>query len=181
MAQSLGLPPAWGTFLAAVAHHESRWHSTAHNKSKSEVAASRKAWERNRAHFAGCGIPDSDYWIGSGGWYGLLPANAIVSTFRGTAGICTPPSAVFDPRMSTILAMGYARALMGWTSYKNSPQTWLNLNRGWAAPGKMNDALPRTDARFFAALKAMGVPASFASERVVSLGGWSALLQAGRA
>lgn len=175
-----GLSRDWEVFLAAVAHHESRWYASAHNGSKGERAASRSAYERNAAQFAGCGRAASEYEFGSGGWYGLLPANAIVGAFRGTDAICLDPRAVFDPWLSTLLAISYARNLLGWQSFKRSDGTWLALNRGWALPGAMDTPRSGSDARFLKGLRAQGVPEAFARQPVSALpADWHALTYLG--
>ena len=170
-----GLSDDWAIFLAAVAHHESRWVSSAHNGTASEVKASGKAYDRNADKLGKCGRPRSAYVIGSGGWYGFLPANAVVSAFRGTPGICTDPAMVYDPWVSTLMAAAYAKNLHGWDSFKNSDRSWLALNRGWSVPGKMNIPRPKSDERFLKGLRAQGVPESFAYKKVAALpAGWSA-------
>ncbi len=164
----------WEIFLAAVAHHESRWVLASHNDSKNERAASQRAYNRNAEKLAGC-HPEGAYTIGSGGWYGFLPANAVVSAFRNTPGICTDPSQIWDPRASTIMALAYANNLRGWSSFRNSDRTWLALNRGWSAPGEMNLPRPKSDAKFLRGLRAQGIPESFAMQKVSGLpSGWNA-------
>lgn len=178
-----GASEDWAKFLAAVAHHESRWNTSAHNDSTGEVRASGKAYDRNAERLAQC-HPRAAYVIGSGGWYGFLPANAVVSAFRNTPGVCTDPAAIFDPRVSTLMAIAYAKNLQGWKSFRDSGRTWLELNRGWSVPGKMNIPRPASDARFLKGLRAQGIPESFASRKVTALpAGWNAWdrMQAGGA
>ena len=92
--------------------------------------------ERNRERFAGCGYPASAYTFGSGGWFGMLPANALAQL--GDAHRCMPPSSVFDPRVSMAMAVGFARGLMRWKAYERMP-TWLNLRAMWGWPAKGGD------------------------------------------
>lgn len=170
-----GVSDDWATFLGAVAHHESRWVISAHNGSASEVSASASAYDRNAEKLSECKHPRSAYVIGSGGWYGFLPANGIVSAFRGTPGICIDPATIYDPWISTLMAIAYAKNLQGWGSFKRSDRTWLELNRGWSVPGKMDIARPKSDERFLKGLRAQGVPESFASKKVGALPqGWHA-------
>ncbi len=164
----------WEIFLGAVAHHESRWNPASHNDSAGEVEASQRAYNRNASKLANC-HPASAYVIGSGGWYGFLPANAVVSAFRNTPGICIDPAQIFDPRASTIMAIAYAKNLQGWDSFRASDRTWLALNRGWSVPGKQNIPRPKSDAKFLRGLRAQGIPESFALQKVSALpAGWNA-------
>lgn len=185
----------WGTFLAAVAHHESRWNpnvafgaadlaqipgtvklnTTPEKMARNESRAGERAFDRNvtrkdgtAGQLARCSYPRARYAY-SGGWYGILPANGLVSSFRGTDGVCLDPWLVFDPWVSTLMAIGYAKGLRGWKSFRRSPQSWLALNRGWKDPGKMDQAMEKTDARFLKALRNMGVSESFAYRKVVPL------------
>ena len=188
--------PDWQTFLAAVAHHESRWnpnvalgaadladvpagvtlHTSPEKIARAESRAGLKALARNTVRADGTAgqLARCDDWTDaryaySGGWYGLLPANGLVSAFRGTDGVCLDPWSVFDPWLSTIMAIGYAKGLRGWKSFRRSPQTWIALNRGWKNPGKMDEPQEGSDRRFLKALRAMGIPESFAHQKVVSL------------
>lgn len=187
----------WGTFLSAVAYHESRFNpnvgfgrleladvpgwvklnQTPEKMARNESLAGLKAFDRNvtRAdgtpgQLAACTYDRARYAY-SGGWYGILPANGLVSAFRGTDGVCLDPWMVFDPWVSTLMAIGFAKGLRGWKSFRRSPQSWLALNRGWKNPSKMDDAsaMAKTDERFRKALRAMGVPESFADRKVVAL------------
>lgn len=176
LAGEAGMSADWITFLAAVAHHESTWHASAHNDSTKEVAASGKAYDRNANTLRACPFSRSAYVIGSGGWYGFLPANGIVSAFRGTSAVCIDPRSVFDPWASTLMAIAYANNLRTrWKSFRESDGTWLALNRGWKRPSKMNIPNQKTDDRFRRGLRAQGVSESFAGRRVTPIpDGWRA-------
>lgn len=183
----------WGTFLAAVAHHESNFNPnvgfgspdlavvpdyvkmTTGGRAKQESQAGLKAFDRNvtrkdgtPGQLAPCGYARGRYAY-SGGWYGILPANGLVSAFRGTDGVCLDPWVVFDPWISTLIAIGYAKGLRGWKTFRASPQSWLALNRGWKDPSRMDQPMEKTDARFLRALRKMGVSESFAYRKVVPL------------
>lgn len=179
LARAAGLDDGWTTFLAAVAHHESRWNNLAalgdpalmppfaqpKNESKGEASAARAAYD-NRVELHACGSP-SAYQFGSGGWFGLLPAYG-VRAFRGSAYQCIHPYKVFEQEASIVMALGFAKRLMGYDGFKTEP-TWANLNRGWKAPSRMGAPVSGTDDRFYAALDALGVPRSFGLQRVTAL------------
>lgn len=186
-ARRAGMDESWVTFLAAVAHHESRWNprvafgdptqaiippdvklnTKPESLARHESQAGLVALKRNRER-GDMGYPPGRYAY-SGGWFGILPANGLYAAFKGTEGSSMDPWVVFDPWISTLMAIGYAQGLMGWKSFRRGPRSWLSLNRGWKHPGKMDEAMDGTDNRFFKALKAIGVPASFAHEKVTSL------------
>ena len=195
MAREAGMDSDWENFLAAVAWRESKWFPrVALGRAErvnvpnvkvnggpignAEAAAALLAYDRNADEYKSCPWPRMRYGFGSGGWYGLLPANALWS-FKATPAFCIDPQvAVFDPWDSTILAIGYAQRLMRWKSFRARP-TWRTLNRGWAAPSLMDGSPPeqvaKTDARFLKALARLGLPASFADEKVPELpAGWNA-------
>jgi len=195
-AERAGLSDDWTTFLAAVAYHESRWNPSVGlglpgrievpgislNEGKHgawEAKAAVMAYDRNEDEFKQCPWPRMRYGFGSGGWFGLLPANALWS-FKGTPGFCMDPQkAVFDPWSSLVLGTDYARRLMRWKSFKAGGATWKVLNRGWAAPGNMDgtpaERVAKTDERWEKALKALGVPSSWGNRKVTKLPtGWDA-------
>lgn len=174
-AARLGVSQDWGTFLAAVAHHESRWNIDAANRSSSEAAAARALYEApQNAWLRDCGNPAEWYSWGSGGWYGMLPASAM-RAFSGTPLACEDPRRVLaDPLLSTAAALGYAQRLMGWKAWRRSDKSWRALNRGWAAPGKMDQPLEGTDKRWERALRALGVPSSWGRSGIDQLPhGWT--------
>jgi hypothetical protein len=165
-ASAMGLPQPWALFFAAVAHHESRWNSAVGrgieigappgvkiNHSTGEAAAAAVAYQRNEHLFSECGHPKSHYLFGSGGWFGMLPGNGLYA-FRGTPSICLSPWAVFHPHASIAMAIGYAQRLMRYDAFE-ADRSWINLNRGWAAPSKMGASWPDIDGRFAAALRAV--------------------------
>ena len=168
----MGAPDDWKTFLAAVAHRESRFDNLAENTSTTEAAAARRAFDRqrDRGRFSSSPWPDSAYTFGSGGWYGLLPANAL-EAFSGTdLENMDPREAIHDPITSTIMALAYARRLFGWAAFDG---TWLGLRVGWANPSKMGDPdfVAEVRGRFRKDLEAIGASPSFMDREVSSVGG----------
>lgn len=136
LAAEAGLPSAWGDFFALVAWRESKGSPTARNVTSSEAEAARKAYERNQKRFEGCGFPASSYTFGSGGWFGMIPANALPQL--GYVYRCLPPDSVLDPPLALAMAVGFARGLMQWERFARVP-TWLNLRAMWGWPAKGGD------------------------------------------
>ena len=157
-----GLPSVWGDFLALVAWRESKGNPQARNDDDSEAAAAAEAYERNRSRYAGCGHSASAYTFGSGGWFGMLPANALAQL--GDAHRCLPPSSVFEPRVAIAMAVGFARGLMRWSRYQRVP-TWLNLRAMWGWPTKGGDHayLAKARPKFEQDARDVGLPASWLS------------------
>lgn len=164
LAAEAGLPSAWGDFLALVAWRESKGNAQARNDDANEAEAAAQAYERNRERFAGCGYPASTYTFGSGGWFGMLPANALAQL--GDDHRCLPPSSVFEPRVAIAMAVGFARGLMGWRRYQQVP-TWLNLRAMWGWPAKGGDPAYLAKARptFQEDARDVGLPASWLDGR----------------
>jgi hypothetical protein len=151
-------------FFRAVAYTESRGRRTARNTTASEAKAALKGYTR-LAQQGPLPFPADRYTWGSGGWFGLLPSSAVSG-----ARDMDPLEAVFGERDHTQpirAAIRYARRLQGWNQWKASPRDWATLRRGWALPTKMHKKLPATDARFLAALKAIGAPAGFEKRKAV--------------
>lgn len=152
--KTAGTPTNWQIFFCAVAHHESMWHSTAHNDTPGEVAASAQAYDNTINLFGGCPWPKSRYAIGSGGWFGFLPPYGM-KRFKGTSKICADPFKIFDPVWSFAMAVGYARSMKASNRYKVNP-TWLNLNRSWRGVTYMGvDPVEGSDFRFRKGLDAL--------------------------
>jgi hypothetical protein len=192
LALEAGLDVDWALFLAVVAHHESGWNNlvglgdplkfppwarpnlkASASAQRAEASAAAAAYERNLERYRGCEHPRSHYTFGSGGWFGLLPANAL-KAFWGTELQCISPFAVFEPEASVVLATDYARRLRAYEGFKRL-STWRNLNRGWASPSAMGQPRSGTDARFDRALSALGVPRSWGDRNVTALPqGWAA-------
>lgn len=179
-------PDDWRIFFDATAHGESRWNSDVGlgdaalapawarmNTSQSEARASCVAYDRqrDRGRLAGSGYARSRYCFGSGGFFAMLPANAIAGAFRGSALERLDPYAVFDPRIAVVMAVDYARRLLGWSAFKQNP-TWLTLRVGWSNPSLMADPAFRAKVRqrFTKSLRAIGVSPSWMDRRVTSMG-----------
>lgn len=164
LAAEAGLPAAWGDFFALVAWRESKGNTEAINDSSGEAEAAETAYERNRERYRGCGFPESAYTWGSGGWFGILPANGLAQL--GDELRCLPPSSVFEPRAALAMAVGFARGLMRWDGYAKVP-TWLNLRAMWGWPAKGGNAAYLAKARpeFADDAKAVGLPASWLEGR----------------
>lgn len=159
-----GLPAAWGDFFALVAWRESKGNPSAVNDSQTEAAAAAKAFDRNRERYEGCGHPEQGYTFGSGGWFGMLPANGLAQL--GEELWCLPPSSVLEPRVALAMAVGFARGLMRWDGFAKLP-TWLNLRAMWGWPAKGGDAtyLAGKRAAYVQDAAAVGLPASWLDGR----------------
>lgn len=157
LAAEAGLPEAWGDFFAMVAWRESKGDPEATNDSEGEAEAAGKAYRRNRERYEGCGHPESAYTWGSGGWFGILPANGLAQL--GDELRCLPPSSVLEPRVALAMAVGMARGLMRWDGFAKVP-SWLNLRAMWGWPAKGGDAAYLAAARpeFAKDAAAVGLP-----------------------
>lgn len=164
LAAEAGLPEEWGDFLALVAWRESKGNPQAINDSPHEADAAARAYDRNRHRYTGCGYAAASYTFGSGGWFGMLPANGLAQL--GKAHRCLAPSSVFEPRVAMAMAVGFARGLMQWDGYAKTP-TWLNLRAMWGWPAKGGDADYLRNARpeFTKDAAAVGLPPSWLDRR----------------
>lgn len=180
-AANAGLSKDWQDFFVLVAYRESKGRSDVglgidagapvwadlHGGSagESEAAAAARAYDRNANDLAEC-WPRVTYTWGSGGWYGILPANGL-EVFEGTTWHCIHPWTVLDPAISTVMAIGMARRLMGWDGFKAAP-TVLNLRLGWGDPSSMGEpdklAAKRDDYEKDA--RSAGLPVSFLDKRL---------------
>lgn len=133
-----------------------------------EAAAAVIAYDRN-SYLKNCSWPRSRYVFGSGGWFGLLPANAVVA-FKGTRYECIDPWSVFDPVSSLVEIVDYCRRIMRWDNFKAKP-TWLNLRIGIGNPSNMgkSDALADAAVNFGDRVQELGYPASFIHRQVTAL------------
>jgi len=138
MLRDTGMSEDWVNFFLLVAARESNFNPTAENTSPSEAEAARKSYEHNEAKLAPCGHPAVTYTWGSGGWYGFLPAVAMLHLPPGEQ--CLPPGIVpFNPELSTAAAAGNARGLMNWAGYQSAP-SFATLRQGWGNPSAMGHA-----------------------------------------
>lgn len=164
LAAEAGLPAVWGDFFALVAWRESQGDSKAVNDAEGEAEAAATAYARNRERYEGCGYPESAYTWGSGGWFGLLPANGLAQLGDGLQ--CLPPSSVLEPRVAMAMAVGFARGLLRWDGFARVP-TWLNLRAMWGWPAKGGNAAYLAAARpeFAKDAAAVGLPTSWLEGR----------------
>lgn len=149
-----GLAPEWVIFFEAVAANESgfnnlrglgrpsmfpAWASPNVKAStrvqEREREAALIAYTRNAGLYSRCEFSADEYSFGSGGWFGMLPANGLIA-FRGTSLECINPAYVFSPGASVVMAIEMARRLMGWKRWKKVP-TFGNLRVGWGNPASM--------------------------------------------
>lgn len=127
-----------------------------------EARAARKAYQRHADVFAACGVghDEAAYGFGSGGWFGMLPANGLWQ-LRDTPFRCWPPSAVFDPARAITIAIAFARGLQGWDGYQAN-RTVGNLRAGWGLPTSMGTSIdPDRIAKYRRHATESGLPASF--------------------
>jgi hypothetical protein len=152
-----------------------------------EAAAALAAYERNAYKLADSPFPKPAWVFGSGGAYGLIPANALAPFFdtlalrRGEVG----PYDVFDPKRSTVLFADMVRRLIERDEFKGLPpdaKNWLAIKRGLAAPSLMADhaeleSRSRTvRERADEAARELGIDPAFLRERVPE--SWPAYLSA---
>ena len=185
LAARAGLSEEQTAFLALVAYGESRFNNlvglgipslfpegtrpnmnASASMQEAEARAARKAYDRNASKFSHCGWPADSYGFGSGGWFGLLPANGLAQ-LTGTGLECLGPYAVFDPAASLVMAYAFARGLQGWDGYQALP-TPANLRAGWGWPAKMGDAayLASKRKKFEGYAQAIGLPVSFLDQHL---------------
>lgn len=182
-AQAAGVDDDWVRFLKAWAYHESRGKPDSLNDSEKARKGAGRLYDNQRETLGACPWGRAAYSYGAGGWYQLLPVSAVWA-FRGTPALCkiNPRRTVFDPWESTLEAIAYAKRSMQRASFKERP-IWRILNRATAAPGLMDERpgdaqyerAKQADDAFAKALDRLGIPASFANQRVTPLPpGWSA-------
>jgi len=187
------LPEDWQIFLAAVAWGESRWNSdvglgpndhpgrppwlrrskASAGLQRAEAKAALRAYRHNANRFAGSPWPEDRYTWGSGGYFGMLPAYAVINGFAATPQWIPQidPWDVTDPIVSVVCAVGFARGLMRWRQFKQGGGTWLALRVGWGRPGSMASKGRQNQVRpkLARALAELGVPESFMYRKVPQL------------
>lgn len=156
--EEAGLHPEWVLFFEAVAANESNFKNlvglgnaalypswaqpnikASQSAQNREHQAAVNAYIRNEDYFYNCGYPQEAYTFGSGGWFALLPANA-VRAFGGTELACLDPYFVFSKGGSVVMVIEMVRRLMNWTKWKLDP-TFGNLRVGLGNPSEMGDEL----------------------------------------
>lgn len=168
IAKAIGAPPQWQDFFVLVAAGESKghgdygrgstlnappWATIIEDSGEAEAAA--RAYDRNKAMFTGC-WPAAAYAFGSGGYYAMLPANALAA-FESTPLMCLHPWTVFDATIATIMAAWFARRLTGWSNWQG---TVLSLRRGWGNPSAMDSPEDRRG-EYEEDCRRAGLPTSF--------------------
>ncbi|MFV8755741.1 hypothetical protein ACNOYE_34755 [Nannocystaceae bacterium ST9] len=142
-----------------------------------ESAAALEAYERNAASYGESPYRKPAWVFGSGGAYGLIPANALASfrdsdpLRRGTVG----PYDVFDPWKSTVLFADYVYRLIHRDEFAELPsvaRNWLAVKRGLASPSLMADHAETKERsrtvrqRADEAAEAVGLDPAFLRDRV---------------
>lgn len=98
------------------------------------------AYDRNRDAYRDSPFPRKMWIFGSGGPYGLIPANAL-APWRGTDALrrgLVHPYDVFNPWRATVFFADYVWRLCQRHTYPPLPHI-LSLKRGLASPTLMND------------------------------------------
>lgn len=131
-----------------------------------EARAARVAYDRHAAYFEACDAGDrAAYSFGSGGWFGMLPANGLWQ-LRDTPLACWPPRAVFEPVRALVMGLAFARGLQGWDGFKANP-TVGNLRAGWGLPTSMGtDIAADRLAKYRRHARESGLPESFIDEPI---------------
>lgn len=137
----------------------------------SEAGGARQAYERamTNGRMEVCTWPASAYCWGSGGWLGMLPANAWYA-YEHTGLQCRHPWYLLHPVDHVVTAIEFARRLTGWSSFKAMP-TWLTLRVGWGNPSAMDDpkARERVATKFGTHLQALGLSKEWMNQKVSAL------------
>lgn len=143
-----GAPKPWQDFFVLIAQRESKGVPNVGRgvkvgapewidlyASTGESSAATTAYEAHLDEYAQC-WPKPGYTFGSGGLFAQLPGYGL-QAFAGSPLICLHPWVVFDPLISMIMAVDFARRLTHWPSWQG---TVLSLRVGWGNPSKMDDA-----------------------------------------
>lgn len=152
-----------------------------------EARAAEIAYDRNKATYGKSPYPRERWVFGSGGFFGLLPGTGL-AFLRGKPQASSAdfdPADVFDPHRSCVMYADYVRRItrLGqWQALPPSERNWLAIKRAgasltvladWQANGDRAKAIHAGVAKRLASI---GVPASFARQKVPSFSsGFSAL------
>jgi len=147
MAAALGLDASWSVFLEAAAMGESGLNPLVGRgikvgapswvtiyASSGEAKAAARAYDRNRDRYFDCGWGER-FTFGSGGLWGLIPANALIA-FEGLSESCADPWAVFQPAPALVMFVEMCRRLMAYSEFSLVP-TWGNLRVGGRGARRM--------------------------------------------
>jgi hypothetical protein len=123
-------------FGLAVARRESNFNNLAANRSASEVQASCNLWEGN-SRYENSPYGRSAFCIGSGGWWGLLPATGLAPKVFHNQN----PQLIFDPAASTAMFTAFVEAIVRkyFPQLPSAHRNWLSVNRAMASLGTMFD------------------------------------------
>ena len=142
-----------------------------------EADAALTAYERNAAAYAESPYRKPQWVFGSGGAYGLIPANALIA-FKNTDALRSGkvgPHDVFDAWKSTVLFADYVHRLLQRDEFRELPpaaKNWLAIKRGMAAPSLMADHAELEERsrevrrRADAAAEALGIDQAYLRSRV---------------
>ncbi|MFV8750360.1 hypothetical protein ACNOYE_07400 [Nannocystaceae bacterium ST9] len=142
-----------------------------------EAEAALEAYERNAYAYADSPYPKPAWVFGSGGAYGLIPANAL-APFRDTIALrrgLVGPHDVFDPWKSTVLFVEMIRRLIERDEFQHLPaaaKNWLAIKRGLASPTLISDHAETHERsrtvreRADEAARALGLDPAFLRDRV---------------
>jgi hypothetical protein len=110
----------------------------------SEAEAAATAYDRNKDAYLDSPYPRRMWVFGSGGPYGLIPANAL-APWRGTDALLrgnVTPYDIFNPWRATVFFVDMVRRLMDRAEFRDLPASSRNvlaLKRGLARPSLMAD------------------------------------------
>lgn len=123
-------------FGLAVSRRESDFNNLAHNQAPSEIAASCNLWEGNY-HYEDSPYGRYDFCIGSGGWFGLLPATGLAPKAFNNQN----PQLIFDPAASTAMFTAFVEAIARkyFPKLPSEHHNWLSINRAMASLATMYD------------------------------------------
>lgn len=152
-----------GRILALIAKRESGFSSTAHNDSKTEVAASYNGYSKNKDE-----RPDLKYGLaaagfGSGGLLGLLAPYYLwtgVNEVKAKAPLlAAEPQTMFFPRLAVFGGLAYMQRILANYDVKDIPE----IKVGWASPsllsakGRKDEDYGKVRARFAEDIAAVGI------------------------
>ena len=168
--------PGFTAFALAVADRESNGNNLAHNQSTSEVGYSCSLWRHNaNTRYKNSSYGEADFCIGTGGWFGLMPATALANPEFHNAN----PQLIFDPNASVVLFADFVRRVKKgfFAKLPSSERTWLAVRRfmssiavglDWQETRQRSLDVKR---RFKSDLIARGIDPNF-MYRTVSIGSW---------
>jgi hypothetical protein len=181
--RGLGIPsrfPSWAIPTGGEKNSSGQWEVEAGASSKlikiqnAESNAARISYDRNRDRgtIPPGGASVTEWTIGSGGWFGLLPASGLYAFRKSKENGEFLPFDIFDARRSVVMLLAYMQRLTAWSTFKAQPadEAVAVMKRGMASPDLMNkpghSRSISTEAKARANAKKWGVPASFFSRPI---------------